>query len=138
MKLSQDIDASQSLRWYAVLLGVCVCLFAGPGYSQDPDSDYQKALETLKEASGSQSESTVQDAVPSGPQQPDRAIKLEFEAGLSVNYPEEFAIYKKLDPEKQAEVMAEYARYLDKPESMRYLKAINRIGLISGSTEWEM
>jgi len=34
--------------------------------------------------------------------------------------------------------MAEYARYLDKPESMRYLKAINRIGLISGSTEWEM
>ena len=138
MKLSQNIDASRSLRWYAVLLGVCVCLFAGPGYSQDPDSDYQKALEALKAASGSQSESAVQDAVPSGHQQPDRAIKLELEAGLSIDYPEEFAIYKKLDPEKQAEVVAEYARYLEKPESMRYLKAINRIGLLSGSGGWEL
>lgn len=136
MKFSQDNVASRSLRWYAALLGVC--LFAGPGYSQDSDSDYQKALEALKAASGSQPESAVQDAVPSDHQQPDRTIKLELEGGLSVDYPEEFAIYKKLNPEKQAEVVAEYARYLDKPESMRYLKAINRIGLISGSTEWEM
>ena len=121
-----------------MLLGFCVCLIAGPGYSQDQDSDYQKALEALKAATGSQSESAVRVAVPSGHQQPDRAIKLELEAGLSIDYPEEFAIYKKLDPEKQAEVVVEYARYLEKPESMRYLKAINRIGLLSGSGDWEL
>ena len=65
------------------------------------------------------------------------AIRLEFEAGLGADYPEEYALFKKLDASKQAEVLAEFKRYEDKPDSFRFLKAINKLGLVSGSGEWD-
>jgi len=123
MNLSPHTNAIN--RWrhpsaWAAVFTVILLVLNGPLYAQDEGNATARQL--------------------SGPNGGDVAgaesIRAEFEAGLSADYPEEFAIYNKLDSTAQAEILAEFKRFADKPDNYRYPKAINRLGLISGAGGW--
>lgn len=125
-----------------LLLAVPAVLLASPVQAQD--SDY---LEAMKAASQARPGSSVDQQEPAASpsdaptediDQGDSDVIAEFENVLHQKYPEEFVMYKKLDEEQRADVIAEFERYIDKPENIRYLKAINKIGLLSGSGGWEL
>jgi len=120
-----------------IVLSTCLCLL--PLTANSAESDYIKAMEAASGGlSGTKKPKSSGDA---GADETaaviDNPSREEFERMMATEYPEEYALYKRLDVKARAEVLAEFDRYADQPDDFRYMKAINRLGLLSGSGGWE-
>jgi hypothetical protein len=143
MNISPYIGQAKKIGWPGVLmLGMSAVLLAGPLQAQD--SDYLEAMKAASQARPGSSvdqqkpAASASDATAGDTDQGGGDVIAEFENVLQQKYPEEFAMYKRLDEEQRADVIAEFERYIDKPDNIRYLKAINKIGLLSRSGGWEL
>jgi len=109
-------------------------VFTLPAWGQG-GSDYLNAMD---EASGNKDRvfSVTSSAADQEVLFAENEISIELESLLSMNYPEEFSLYRKFDIASKTEIVAAFESTAGKEENVRIMKVINKIGLMGDAGGW--
>ncbi len=130
LRHATNLQANSMSMLLAVLL-----LFTVSAWGQG-DSDYLKAMDKASGKKEQNSPAATTDPVDQKEKFVQSDTSFELESLLSQNYPEEFAIYKKLDAARKNEVIAAFESTQGKAENIQMMRVINKIGLMGDSGGW--
>ena len=133
-QLQQQSGAYRQLIRASLVLALLV--FTAPAWPQ-PEDDYLKALD---KASGKKDTSSASDSASENLQGKltDTNARYEMESTLAQSYPEEFAVYQKLNVAAKNDVIAEFESTQGKADATRMMKVINKIGLLINTGDGDL